>query len=119
MRASAAFRNVAVAEERIMRRVAKAGKLLALILLALAAPSMSRAQASGATANGITPVQKCADLVNLKIPSSTVVIAKAEEIPTAPAGTVRASAVSPEMIPVAIPSHCRAEGKIDPRTGLD
>lgn len=47
-------------------------------------------------------------------------ITKAEPIPTAPPGTVRASmTLSPDMISVAIPSYCRADGVIDQRTGVD
>ncbi|MGD0955804.1 MAG: DUF6351 family protein [Candidatus Acidiferrales bacterium] len=83
----------------------------------LVAASVARAQ-DGA-ANGIAPVQKCADLVNLKIPGSTMVITKAEAVPTTPPGTIRASGLSPDMIPVAIPPYCRAEGVIDQRTGVD
>jgi Tannase and feruloyl esterase len=74
----------------------------------------------GQEAKGIAPVGQCADLVNFEIPGSQVVITKAEEIPTAPPGTVRASmSLSPDMIPVAIPSHCRADGVIDQRVGFD
>jgi hypothetical protein len=90
-----------------------------LILSARGVTSAAYGQASSAAPNGIAPAQKCADLVNLKIPSSTMVITKAEEIPTSPAGTVRASGLSPDTIPVAIPSYCRADGAIDQRTGLD
>jgi feruloyl esterase len=89
------------------------------ILLTLGIASAAYGQVSSASAGGIAPVQKCADLVNLKIPPSTMVITKAEAIPTAPAGTVRANALSPDMIAVAIPSYCRAEGTLDPRTGFD
>jgi Tannase and feruloyl esterase len=102
-----------------MRRIKKTPMFGMLILSALGLASSVYGQASSGTANGIAPVQKCADLVNLKIPSSTMVIAKAEEIPTAPAGTVRASGLSPDTIPVPIPSYCRADGTIDPRTGVD
>jgi hypothetical protein len=83
----------------------------------LVASSVAHAQ-DGAT-NGIAPVQKCADLVNLKILGSTMVITKAEAMPTTPPGTVRPSLVSPDTIPVAIPPYCRAEGAIDQRTGVD
>ena len=102
-----------------MTRLKKTAMLGILASFAMGVASSVYAQASGAAANGVAPVQKCADLVNLKIPSSTMVIAKAEEVPTAPAGTVRASGLSPDTIPVAIPSYCRADGTIDPRTGVD
>ena len=35
------------------------------------------------------------------------------------AGTLRTASISPETIPVAIPPYCRADGVIDPRTGVD
>ena len=82
----------------------------AAVFLFFVATPVVRAQ-DGAT-NGIAPVQKCADLVNLKIPGSTMVITKAEAVPTTPPGTIRASFVSPDTIPVAIPPYCRADGVI-------
>ncbi|MGA8767369.1 MAG: tannase/feruloyl esterase family alpha/beta hydrolase, partial [Candidatus Acidiferrales bacterium] len=88
--------------------------VFSFLLLATASSAYGQA-ASGA---GIPPAQKCADLVNLKFPGSTVQITKAEEVPTAPVGTVRAG-FGPDTIPVAIPSYCRADGVIDPRTGVD
>jgi len=102
-----------------MAYLKKATMLGLLVSFALVAPSSAHGQASSAAPQGIAPAQKCADLVNLKIPSSTMVITKAEEISTAPAGTVRASGLSPDMISVAIPSYCRADGAIDQRTGAD
>jgi hypothetical protein len=102
-----------------MGRVARSAMFAGLILSVLGVSSVAHGQASGAAPNGIMPAEKCADLVNLKIPSSTMVITKADAIPTAPAGTVRASLLSPEMIPVAIGSYCRADGMIDQRNGVD
>ena len=102
-----------------VKKTAVYGLLILSALSALGVTSAAYGQASGLAPNGIAPTQKCADLVNLKISSSTMVIAKAEEIPTAPAGTVRISLLSPDTIPVAIPSYCRADGTIDPRTGVD
>jgi hypothetical protein len=101
-----------------MAYLKKTAIFVLLILTALGVTSSAFAQTSSA-APAIPPAQKCADLVNLKLPSSTMVITKAEEIPTAPAGTVRATGLSPDMIPVAIPSYCRADGVIDQRTGVD
>lgn len=83
------------------------------LLLAIASPAYS--QAPGA----IAPVQKCADLVNLKVAGVNVQITKAEAVPTTPAGTLATPTISPEAIPVAIPSYCRADGVLDPRTGAD
>jgi pimeloyl-ACP methyl ester carboxylesterase len=74
--------------------------------------------AYGQAPGSIAPVQRCADLVNLKISGTNVQISKAEEVPTALAGTVRAG-FGPDTIPVAIPSYCRADGVIDPRIGVD
>jgi len=101
----------------IMGQVKNAAILGCLLFLVLATSSGVYGQA--ASGAGIPPAQKCADLVNLKVPGSTMVITKAEAIPTAPAGTVRASGLSPDMIAVAIPSYCRADGVVDQRTGVD
>ncbi|MGA8013400.1 MAG: DUF6351 family protein [Candidatus Acidiferrales bacterium] len=99
-----------------MRWVRNAVMFGCLLFLVSAASSGAYGQtASGA---GIPAAQKCADLVNLKFPGLNVQITKAEEIPTAPAGTVRAG-LGPDTIPIAIPSYCRADGVIDPRTGID
>jgi len=75
----------------------------------------SRAQ----TTTGIAPAGKCADLVSLQIPGSGMTITKAEEIPATPAGTLRTMSIGGDLIPVAIPPYCRADGAIDPRTGFD
>lgn len=77
------------------------------------------AHAQDDTGAAIAPTQKCSDLVNLKIPGSKMVIMKAEEIPTTPAGTLHAGSITGAAIPVAIPPYCRAEGVIDQRTGFD
>jgi hypothetical protein len=101
-----------------MTRVRKSAGFALSILAALGIASACYGQTSGAAPAGISPAQKCADLVNLKVPGSTMTITKAEENPTAPPGTVRAG-LGPDTIPVAIPSYCRADGVIDPRTGVD
>ena len=88
--------------------------------LALSVAPPACPQAANVAEAVVAPAQKCADLVNLKIAGTNVQITKAEEVPTAPPGTVRASVtLSPDMIPVAIPSYCRADGVMDPRTGVD
>ena len=79
----------------------------------------SVAHAQGGAANGIAPVQKCADLVNLKIARTNVQIIKTEAVPTTPPGTLRIPTISPETIPVPIPPYCRVDGVMDPRTGFD
>jgi hypothetical protein len=96
---------------RIIRRAA--------IVALLAWWTWAAAPSDGQAAQGIAPSGKCGDLVNLQIPGSEMVITKAEEVPTAPAGTVRASMLAPDMILVEIGSYCRADGVIDSRTGFD
>jgi hypothetical protein len=71
------------------------------------------------TARGIAPVAKCSELVNLEIPDSQMTITKAEELPATPPGTLHALSITGEVIPVAIPPYCRADGVIDERTGLE
>src|SRR3984957_6612802 len=83
------------------------------VLLAMA--SSAYAQNSAALA----PVKKCADLVNLEISGANVQITKAEEVPPTPAGTLSTASIAPQPIPVVIPPYCRADGGMDPRTGLD
>ncbi|MGA3294988.1 MAG: tannase/feruloyl esterase family alpha/beta hydrolase [Candidatus Acidiferrales bacterium] len=100
-----------------MKYVKITATLAALVCFTLAGTSVARGQT--ASSAGIAPTKKCEDLVNLKIPGSGMAITKAEEVPSAPPGTVRASLLFPDTIPVAIPSYCRAEGTIDPRTGVD
>jgi pimeloyl-ACP methyl ester carboxylesterase len=90
-----------------------------VVLLSAAVVSDYYGQASNGAANGIAPAEPCANLVKLQISGSGMAITKAEPIPTAPPGTVRYSALSSDMIPVAIPSYCRVDGVIDPRTGVE
>jgi tannase/feruloyl esterase len=87
--------------------------LLVLLLAMVALPSHAQAT------SGIAPAGKCAGLVNLQIPGSGTTITKAEEVPTTPPGTLRAPSITGDLIPVAIPPYCRAEGVIDQRTGAD
>jgi Tannase and feruloyl esterase len=99
-----------------MKHIRNATILGVSCFLLVAIASSAYGQSSGT----IAPVQNCADLVNFKISGTNVQITKAEEVPTASPGTVRASMSStPDRIPVAIPSYCRADGVIDPRTGVD
>jgi feruloyl esterase len=46
-------------------------------------------------------------------------ITKAEEIPATPAGTLHALSITGDLIPVAIPPYCRADGVIDQRNGFE
>jgi hypothetical protein len=73
------------------------------------------------TNNGqsLRPALKCADLLDLKIPGLAAVITKALEIPEAPPGTVQAQPPSPQTVGVALPFHCRVDGLIDQRVGVD
>jgi Tannase and feruloyl esterase len=90
-----------------------------LLILAYGVAGVSFACYGQGSSGGITPVGKCADLVNLQISGSQMVITKAEEVPTTPAGTLRAASITGDPIRVAIPPYCRAEGVIDQRTGFD
>ena len=90
-------------------------RMVFLVALALILRSSSLAQ----TPNGIAPAGKCGDLVNLQLPGSGMTITKAVEVPTTPAGTLRAASITGDTIPVAIPPYCRAEGEVDQRTGAD
>jgi Tannase and feruloyl esterase len=107
---------------QVMKSFSRAAILVfigfAAVALSMPARAQSAGQTSGATAAGISPVQRCAELLNLKISGTNVQITKAEEVPSAPPNTVRAG-FGPETVPVAIPGYCRADGAIDPRTGLD
>ena len=86
---------------------------LALGILLIVAISPGNAQPV------IAPTLKCADLPELKIPGSTIVVAKAQAVPEAPPGTVQPRPPAPDKVAVAIPSNCRADGEIDPRVGVD
>ncbi len=96
-----------------MRHV-RAVAFVAVCFFTLAIASSAYGQGAG----DIAPVQKCADLVNFKVPGTNVQVTRAEEVPAAPPGTIRAG-FGPDTIPVAIPGYCRADGVIDPRTGAD
>ncbi len=96
----------------------KAAMLGFFVAFTLVATLSAYAQASSAAAP-IPPVQKCTDLVNLKIAGANVQITKAEAVPTTPPGTLRTATISPEAIPVPIPPYCRVDGVMDPRTGAD
>ena len=95
-----------------MRHLERA-TLLSCLALMLASSSFAQAQ------NGIAPVQKCADLVNLKIAGTNVQTTKTEAVPITPAGTLRTPSLTPATVPVAIPAYCRVDGEIDPRTGFE
>lgn len=84
----------------------------AVAILLFAAAPVARGQDSR------SPVKTCADLTNLRLPGTDITITKAVTVPAAAADTV----VLPPFrskIPVAMPSYCRADGEIDPRTGVD
>jgi hypothetical protein len=102
-----------------MARILKAAILGTAMCWALAAATAAWGQASSGAGDEIAPAEPCANLLKLQIPGSGMTITKAEPVPTAPPGTVRFSPFSPDTIPVAIPSYCRADGVIDPRVGVD
>ena len=90
-----------------------------LLYMFAAAGWAASAQAQSEAGGTIAPVQKCADLVNLHIPGTNMTITKAEAVPTTPPGTLRAASITGDLIKVAIPPYCRAEGVIDQRVGFD
>jgi pimeloyl-ACP methyl ester carboxylesterase len=89
--------------------------IIAFLLGCTAVPAVSEA---GGAAEG-QPVINCEGLAGSGFPGSTMVIEKAEAVPDAPAGTVQVRPPDPQTVGVAIPSYCRAEGVIEPRTGAD
>jgi hypothetical protein len=103
----------------VMKHLRKTAMFWFLVLLALGGTVSAYGQTSSAAPGGITPAQKCADLVNLKIAGMNVQITKADAVSTTPAGTLRTASISPEPIPVSIPPYCRVDGMVDPRTGVD
>jgi hypothetical protein len=60
---------------------------------------------------------KCADLANFRIPGVPMVITKTAIIPASAAGG--ASTAETSATSATIPSHCRADGMINERTGAD
>jgi hypothetical protein len=65
-----------------------------------------------------TPGMACTNLTKLRIPGTAMTITKAVTVPAAPAGSIGLMPF-PTKIPVPMPSYCRADGEIDPRTGVD
>lgn len=96
-------------------RFARRAIVSTLFVFGYAVAPSSYAQEPG----GIAPVAKCADLLQLQISGSEMTITKAEEIPTTPAGTLHALSISGDVIRVAIPPYCRADGVINQRTGFE
>jgi hypothetical protein len=92
---------------------------LALGGIPIAAVTAAKAQNAGDKSPNLAPALKCAELTGSKIPDSTIVITKAQEIPEAPPGTVQPNPTSPATVAVAIPSNCRADGVMDQRVGVD
>jgi hypothetical protein len=87
--------------------------------MAVAVAAVSPVNAQTAVDAILEPSLKCEQLTNLKIPNSTIVITKATAIADAAPNTVAIRPPLPDLVSVAIPSNCRAEGVIDQRTGSD
>src|SRR5947209_9577108 len=85
----------------------------------IVAVTSATAQTAGDRPPNTMPKLKCVELTGWKIPGSTVVIAKAQEVPEAPPGTVHPNPTSPATVEVTIPSNCLAEGMMDERVGVD
>src|SRR6185503_8507865 len=77
------------------------------------------AEASSGSSANMAPARKCADLTGWKVPNSTIVVTKAQEVPEAPPGTVQPSPPAPATVSVALPPNCRADGVIDQRVGVE
>ena len=88
-----------------------------LAMIAVAAASPASAQSAGPSP--IAPALGCERLTEFKQPHSTVVVTKAEAVSEAAPGTVRIRPTLPDVVGVTVPSHCRVEGQIDRRTGID
>ncbi|HUA00826.1 MAG TPA: DUF6351 family protein [Candidatus Aquilonibacter sp.] len=97
-----------------MKRAKTAAFYLALVCLVTAWAGAAQAQQDAS----IAPAQTCADLTKLQIPGSGMTITKAQSVPAAAPNTIRPSQFG-DTITVAVPSYCRADGVIDPRTGAD
>jgi feruloyl esterase len=81
----------------------------ALLGAALAAPQ--------ARADGPPPAKSCASMAGQTI--AGLAIAKAEQVPAAPPGTVQVGFTPADKNAVPFPAYCRIEGLIDGRTGAD
>jgi hypothetical protein len=79
---------------------------LVFTTLLSAAPALSVAAAP----------MKCADLVQWRIPGSTMQIQKADSVPAGKAPAAPNAPPGPDLL---LPAHCRVEGVIDPRTGVN
>src|SRR5665213_679437 len=89
----------------------------AIGLARISAMAVGPARAAG-TEGVITPALKCADLVGLKIPGTSIAIVKSDSMADAPPHSVKIMPPLPMTVAVAVPAHCRADGVIDPRTGV-
>jgi pimeloyl-ACP methyl ester carboxylesterase len=109
-------------QEDMMRQI-RNGVLTRMIVCAgavsLAAVSPGKAETQSSAAPAILPALKCAGLTELKIPQSTILVTKAQEVSEAPPGSTRIRPSEPATVAVAIPSNCRVDGVIDQRVGGD
>ncbi|HVB85278.1 MAG TPA: tannase/feruloyl esterase family alpha/beta hydrolase [Candidatus Dormibacteraeota bacterium] len=99
-----------------MKRLKNIARCAAGFFLCAAVSGLGQPAARAQTSK--TPAESCANLTSLRIPGVAMTITKAMVVPAAAAGTIRAAPFQPP-IPVAIPAYCRADGEIDPRTGVD
>jgi len=101
-----------------VQHVRKTSAMLGILGGLALMPTSAFSQTAQGVERGGSPADKCASLVNFQIRDSEMTITKAESVPAAPPNTIKPSPFSPSMIPVAVPSYCRAEGVIHPRTGV-
>ena len=75
-----------------------------------------QAQAQPAAASLAASAARCPGLARFTLPGSDLQISKAEEVPAAAAGTVRAAPFLPPLN-AAVPAYCSIEGAFERRTG--
>jgi feruloyl esterase len=91
--------------------------VITLALVGAATLPLGSDQPLLAQASGRTDVARCSALTGFKAPGLEITSAKV--VAVAPSGTVRFSPFTPEMIGVALPEHCRVEGVLNRRKGVD
>ena len=111
------------AREERMRRTKDIVAASVIACLGLAAAPFVALSAHAETGAGgsaaIAPVRGCTDLVGSGVLGPTIVIKTAAPVPEAPPGTVPVRPPLPATVGVAIPAHCRMDGVIDQRVGVD
>jgi feruloyl esterase len=90
---------------------------LGLLGVGVGMAALAMAQGLPAQAQMTGGAQRCAALASVRSPGLEVTSAKM--VATIPAGTVQRNPFGPEKIGVPLPEHCRVEGTINRRKGVD